>query len=225
MGILDNLEAYIDFDKVSNISHYDYLNIIKDKFNLNPTTVYDIGSNSLQWTTQFQRVYPSSEVVVFEAMVMFENLYKEHNLKYHIGVLSDTNKTVNFYQNEQANTGSSYYLENSQYGAPNGIYLPVTMDTLTLDEVVENKGYPLPELMKIDVQGSELDILMGSSKVLEHCSHLIIELRNVEYNLGSPEKETVIAYLESIGYTNIGMFNDNGPDADYHFYKPNHVFL
>lgn len=93
------------------------------------------------------------------------------------------------------------------------------MTTTTLDDLLKYKMLNMPELIKIDVQGAELDVLVGASESLKTCQHLIVELRDVEYNIGSPEKEVIIDYLSSQGFKNMGMFSDNGPDGDYHFMR------
>ena len=206
--------------------HKNYLSIIKTRYGFTPKTIYDIGSCVLHWTAEAEKVWPGSEIVLFDATDIFEPLYVENNYKYHIGLLSnESGKTVDFYQNNLTFGGNSYYRENPVYN-PLATYLYddstiVKLQTETLDSVVENKKFNLPDLEKIDVQGAELDVLMGATEVMKSCQHLIVELRNVEYNIGSPEKETIINYLESIGFINRGMFCNNGPDADYHFIRKN----
>jgi hypothetical protein len=65
--------------------------------------------------------------------------------------------------------------------------------------IVKYKMLNKPEFIKIDVQGAELDVLVGAKDSLITCQHLIVELRDVEYNIGSPEREVVIDYLASQG--------------------------
>jgi hypothetical protein len=69
----------------------------------------------------------------------------------------------------------------------------------------------------MDVQGAELDVLKGAVEILKSCDHVILELQEVEYNKGAPLKQTVVEYMESQGFTNMGMFSSNGPDGDYYF--------
>ena len=59
------------------------------------------------------------------------------------------------------------------------------MNTETLDKVVADKGWPHPQLMKLDVQGAECEILKGSPKVLESVEWLIVELQHINYNEGA----------------------------------------
>jgi len=93
------------------------------------------------------------------------------------------------------------------------------MLSVTLDTLVQQNNYPQPDLIKMDVQGAEMDILKGATNTLEKCSDLILELQKVEYNKGAPLREEVIEYLKQLGFRLVGdgPFNDNGPDGDYHF--------
>lgn len=195
--------------------HKNYLPIIKNKYNFIPKTIYDIGSCVLQWTYEAKDIWPDSEIILFDATDIFEPLYKEEGYKYHIGVLSnESNKEVDFYQNNDLFAGNSYYKENTSVYNNSHI---VKLKTETLNSVVKRNSFNLPDLIKMDVQGSELDVLLGSTDILNSCKHLIIELRHTEYNLGSPEKRVIVDYLSSIGFENQGLFCDNGPDGDYHF--------
>jgi FkbM family methyltransferase len=163
-------------------------------------------------------------IIAFEAMPESEFLFQESNMKYHIGVLSDCEKTVNFYKNVEHPGGNSYYKENEEVN-PNTIHYfneshRCELKTVTLDSVIKQKGYPYADLIKMDVQGAELDVLRGATDAIAHCNDLILELQCVEYNKGAPLRESVIEYLQSIGFELVtGPFCDNGPDGDYHFRK------
>ena len=54
--------------------------------------------------------------------------------------------------------------------------------TSKLDTIIKERNYPLPDLIKIDTQGSELDILNGSSEALKNIKYLIVELQHIQYN-------------------------------------------
>jgi hypothetical protein len=85
------------------------------------------------------------------------------------------------------------------------------------------------ELIKLDTQGSELDILRGGKNTVSKSSAVILEVAYVEYNLGSPLAEEVIDYMKSIEfdiYLEIGEHYSNEPQwkdiivqKDLLFYK------
>jgi len=203
--------------------HLEYLTKLRDS-GYQPRVIYDIGACVLHWTSEVSALWPNAEFIAFEAMDAAEFLYKERGMRYHMGVLSSVDgATVNFYQNNEHPGGNSYYLENAEVNSEAPAYFNEShrrsLKTHTLDTVVFNKGFPLPDLVKMDVQGAELDVLMGASSVLVTAKHVILELQQVEYNKGAPMNTVVIDYMNQIGFDCLGMFHNAGPDGDYHFVR------
>ena len=221
--VLDNVKTVAN-QRPLPADHKNYLFKIKNQYEFIPKTIYDIGSCVLHWASEAQNTWQESKIILFDATDIFEELYIEKQYTYNICVLSnEDNKIVNFYQNNNMFAGNSYYRENPKH-SPAAQHLfddskIVKLKTKTLDSIVNLFNYDLPDLIKIDVQGAELDVLMGAKQSLQNCKHLIVELRSVEYNIGSPEKEVIIEYLASQGFKNMGMFSNNGPDGDYHFMR------
>ena len=201
--------------------HVNYLNIIKEA-GIEPKVVYDIGANVLHWTNEAKQVWPNSKYVVFDAMAAASFLYKKAHLDYAIALLSnEDDKELNFYQNEMAPAGNSYYKENSKVNPAADRFFndthKVKMKAKTLDSVVKENNFPAPDFLKIDVQGAEIDVLKGAVETLKTVSDVILEGQVVEYNTGAPLRDEVIAYMESIGFELVTFFCNNGPDGDYHF--------
>lgn len=216
---LRNLSA----QSVISTSYIDYLSKLKAS-GFEPKVVYDIGACVLNWTTEVGSIWPTAEYLAFDAMPEVEFLYKERGLKYHIGVLSDvTGKTVDFYQNNYWPGGNSYYVENPAVKADALKYFNEShkrsLSTVTLDTVARLKAFPKPDLIKMDVQGAELDVLKGAAETLKTAKHVILGLQIVEYNKGAPLVNVVIDYMNQIGFECKGVFCDKGPDGDYHFVR------
>ena len=91
---------------------------------------------------------------------------------------------LNFMKIHYTMGGNSIYREQTSY-FPDTQYK--IKETITLDTLVKSKNYPYPDLIKIDVQGAELDIIKGASQCLENASYLILELikDNIDYNRGA----------------------------------------
>lgn len=205
--------------------HIEFLN----KINANgfkPKVIYDIGACVLHWTDEAKKVWPNAEFYVFDAMDETKFLYEESNLKHWNGVLTNQDyMSVLFNQNLEHPGGNSYYDENPELSPiANELWKKenkISKVGMTLDTIVSKNKFSKPDLIKIDVQGAELDILIGAKEILTSCNHLILELQHKEYNIGSPNAKEVIKYLENLGFTNHGMFcgNDLSVDADYYFTK------
>ena len=110
--------------------------------------------------------------------------------------------------------GNSYYKEKNDCVFPPDKYIMKNM--ITLDTIVKHKNIPYPELVKMDVQGAELDVIKGASECLKHCKYLILELQETEYNNNAPLAPYVIEYLKSINYMLFKeKFSINVADSDY----------
>jgi FkbM family methyltransferase len=200
-------------------NHTNYLKKLAIDFE--PKVIYDIGSSVLHWTREAHKIWPNSEIIAFDAFQGVEFFYKEHNIKYHIGVLSkEDNYPVKFYENSLHSAGNSYYKEIG-HSRSDEIY-PENVFTekiaMKLNTVVKNNHFLLPDLIKMDVQGAELDIIKGGLDIINNAKYLIVELQDTEYNRGAPLAATTIKFLEENGWELIApKFCDNGPDADYCF--------
>jgi FkbM family methyltransferase len=219
---MDHLQEHLirksNWEKIPD-KHIVYLYNLK-KSGFEPKVIYDIGACVLHWTKVAKELWPNAEIILFDAYPNAEFLYKDY--RYHIGCLSDENdKIVKFYQNDYEPGGNSYYRE---IGYDNGKHFPedrfTEMKTMTLDTVVEENGFPLPDFVKIDVQGAELDILNGGTNTIGNAKRLIVELQHTEYNEGAKLSNESLPIIESMGWRCCApLFQNNGPDGDYGFCK------
>ena len=198
--------------------HLDYLINLKNQ-GFEPKVIYDIGSCVLHWTKEAKKLWPDAQYILFDAFAEVEIVYQGYD--YHMGVLSDKDDNmVKFYQNDYLPGGNSYYRE---IGCENGKYFPedkyIEKVTKRLDTIVKERGFPLPDFVKIDVQGSEVDIIKGGVETLKHASKMIVELQHTEYNLGAPKSDVSLPLIE--GLLNFKctdpLFCNNGVDGDYGF--------
>ena len=228
------IEKYDDYyERFSEIlmtpyDHIDYLYQMKYEQSINPKVIYDIGSNCLHWSKVAQMVWKDSNIFHVDGYDQFEPLYKNKKVNYAIEVLSSVdNKVVTYFQNAKNHGGCSYYELNykdfpyNQNAFRNQHYSEVKRKTKTLDTLIREKGWPKPDLIKMDVQGCELDIIKGAVNTIRYCPNIILELQNKEYMKGAPMRDEVISYMKSIGYVLSSHFTQNSSDADgdYHFSK------
>ena len=74
------------------------------------------------------------------------------------------------------------------------MYLNQKKKTITLDKLLNEKVQF--DLIKMDVQGSELDIIKGGKNIIMKSSALILEMQISEYNKGAPMMNEIVAYLK-----------------------------
>ena len=210
-------------------THQDYLLKLKNEFGFDPSVIYDVGACVNHWNTIAKEVWPNARYFLFEAMEESEDIFLEGSDPYEIGVFSDSDdKEVTFYKNVTFPGGNSYYMENPEHSSMADVLFnnpsnQFKRKTKTLDTVLKKRNFPYPDLLKIDVQGCEIDILKGSTEILKNVKHLIVELQHVEYNIGANLSHESIPLIESMGFELVTpKFSlSSHADADYHFIKKN----
>jgi FkbM family methyltransferase len=217
---LEYLSAAIPLE----IKHLNYLYSLK-MAGFEPKVIYDIGACVLHWTKEAKKLWPDAKIILFDAFAPAEFMYAGYD--YHIGVLSDTDgKEVKFYQNDTQPGGNSYYREignrrSAEYFPDDGY---VMKTTAKLDTIVKQRGFPLPDFVKIDVQGAELDVIAGGASTFAKADQLIVELQHNHYNEGAKLVGQSVPIIESYGWTcTAPLFCNNGDDGDYGFSRPNSV--
>ena len=81
-------------------------------------------------------------------------------------------------------------------------------------------------MIKLDTQGSEIDILKGGKNLVNRSSVIILEVSFIEYNEGAPLAEEVLSFMNEIGfdkYIVVGehYIDDKVVQKDLCFYKSN----
>lgn len=227
-GTIDKVTA--NQDKLRSLSknravaapHLEYLYKLRETYT--PGVIYDIGANLLHWTNEAKTAWPSSQIICFDGTTSLEFLYKERNLPYSLSILSNEDgREVGFYQNDENPGGNSYYKENVQFSPSADILFndgnKRRVNAITLDTLVAQNNYPVPDLIKMNVGGAELDVLHGATQTIKSATHVILNLQSVEYKTGAPLRDEVIQYMNQLGFDCAAMFCDKGPDGDYHFVR------
>ena len=167
--------------------------LIMDQLNNNLSNgivVYDIGAHKGTWTKQLKIEIPSVNSFMFEANAIHESDLKKIGCWYNIGILSDSEKMVDFYS--CGGTGDSLYRESTDTYEN---IMPNKQKCYILDKLVEEKEIPFPDFIKVDTQGSELDVLRGASKCLSHAKSILLECPIYPYNFEAPSMKDYIDFM------------------------------
>lgn len=164
-------------------------------------TVLDIGAHEGKWAKDFADIFPDTKIFMIEGDNDKANILENTPFSYAIAMLSDKIKSTTFYKTKlDITTGNSLYLENTVFFNNPDSYITETVMTTTLAEIVHRHNLSDIDLIKLDVQGSERDILVGGIDVVKSCKFLILELPIVEYNKGAPSLNDIMIFLDNIGF-------------------------
>jgi FkbM family methyltransferase len=171
------------------------LHLLENKIDIN--TVYDVGAFQGDWAKLLKKTsLKNSKFYLFEANIENEIYLRNSGHKYFINVLSDKNKNVKFYS--KVHEGDSYFPEKTNFY--DNTFVPKNLKAITLNEIQKRNQIPKPDFLKIDTQGSEIDILKGGNEILDNCKAILLECPIISYNTGAPTLSDYIEYLDKINY-------------------------
>lgn len=178
--------------------------MLLSKLGFSPRTILDIGAYHGEWTKMARRVFPDSKIYMIEANKDNKKILKNVQQAdgYEIALLGDRHKkSVDYFvanpQLTSIATGNSIYMEKTRYFSKKGV---IKLPMLTLDEVVSKNRWKYIDFIKLDTQGSELDILKGGKKILSKTEFILLETQNLEYNKDAPLIEEVFDDMKRYGY-------------------------
>ena len=206
----------------------DSLNMLNNlkKLNLEVSNILDIGAHFGEFAKDIHSLYPDSYILMIEANQRCEEKLEELPFDHCIVLLSDTNKEVDFYlnSNNMSGTGSSYYKENTEHFEN---FVIEKIKSYTLDEVVKETGKEF-DFIKLDTQGSELDILRGGIETLKKSNYVLIECSNIKekiYNEGSPHMDEIIDFMKKNNFSNYHVIDEHVyPVNDSSLYTMGEIF-
>jgi FkbM family methyltransferase len=129
--------------------------------------VYDIGANAGVYTLLFsRRVGRKGKVFAFEPFG--ENAA---NLLHHINLNKLENVTlVQSAVSDKSGLTSFSMSKSNSMGVLSNERTLLRVPTITIDDLLEKFDFPLPHLVKMDVEGAEAAVLVGAAKLLSYHS-------------------------------------------------------
>ena len=186
--------------KAEKLSHRNALARLKS-LGFVPAVIYDIGAYRGGWTRLAAEVFPHAQFVLFEANRDHTADLAATGRRHLVAALGAQDGGTRAFHVPRAGdvTGASLYVENTaHYGQAN---LQVrAVETVRLDTLMARETLPAPDLIKIDVQGAELEVLAGAGEALRTAGALIVEVSFVDYNKGGPLAAQVIAAVDRLGF-------------------------
>lgn len=171
------------------------------KMGFTPATVIDGGAAHGNWSKECSAVFPDAEYLLIEPLQEYQQDLQDTVAA--IGhaaivplVLKNDSGTVSFNVHPDLE-GSSLFMEEGG-AAVNGFTR--TLPAGTLDAVVAEKRAGGPYLLKLDVQGAELEVLRGGEETLKKTEYVILETSLFAAYDNVPLLHDVIAFMAARGF-------------------------
>lgn len=189
---------------LDHIDSLELLEIIKKE--LPKATLYDIGANVGTWAKLALTVFPDAEIQCFEplpehAEKCAEQFKGNPNVQVHIIAIGASNYTDNI--NVVSLTDASSLLELSE-DCKEKYHLSVTGKTeikvKKLDDYITANNLKPPNVIKLDIQGFELEALKGASETLKKTDYILSEVSFTEFYKGQAYFSDIVCYLQAYGF-------------------------
>ena len=158
----------------------------------------DGGAATGEWTLAFKKLYRDAQVLCIEprdsAQADLQALSKKLS-GIHIAqtLVGDKEGEISFNESEDQSSVLAHS-SGKTFGTPK------TIAMTTLDKLVTARSLPLPDLIKLDLQGAELMCLRGAAKCLEHAQAVILEVNFIPLYKDSPLAADVMAFMAERGF-------------------------
>jgi FkbM family methyltransferase len=200
LGYLDSLEL---------------LELIKND-NFNVTVIFDVGANIGTWTLLAKSFFGNAEVHAFEPLTdhiqkFKTNTNKLNQIAIHEFCLGNENTETVINVSSFSDSSSilnATPLEYEQFGIRKTNEETVLVKRA--EELIEQNILPIPDIIKLDVQGFELEVLKGTGKYLSQVSYLIVEVSFKKYYYEQPLFLDIANYLSTYNF-NIYAFGHSTP--------------
>jgi FkbM family methyltransferase len=188
-----------------------------------PKRILDIGANIGDFTMLCKEIWHESESYLIEANYNCESYLKKIHAKFQIEVLGDEDdKCVDFFLTKENDicTGNSVYLEKTEHYSFDNLIIE-KRKTKKLDTIFKEDVF---DLIKIDTQGSELDILKGGVSVVKRAKYVLIETSLKEYNKDAPFEQEIINFMNTIDFVNFIVLENHVWPIDGGLFKKGEIF-
>lgn len=185
--------------------HGNRLNILK-RNGFKPRVIYDIGAHEGEWAIEIKKIFKRAKFFLFEANDHHTSLLRKSGFPYFIATLGDREEMVTFYTLND--TGDSIFCEQSSH-YQEGKCVEKHVQMTTLDAVVKKNNLPLPDLIKMDVQGAEKLIIQGAPSVFCNAEVIILEASILEYNKNAPLIYEIMTLMYGLGYRVLDFLGSN----------------
>ena len=165
----------------------------KERFNIKFKNVLDVGAAAGDWTSHVKSINPDAKFTLIEPNKLYNKIIKDLGKLLNV-YLSDKESERDFYvsQDPLQQTGNGFYKENT-----NVPFDKIKVNTELLDNIIGDETF---DLIKLDVQGAEIEVIKGGMITIQKAKWLQIEVPVYQYNVGAPNMYNLLGNLKAIGF-------------------------
>jgi len=176
--------------------------------------VVDIGANRGQFALAARRWAPQARVVSFEPLSgpseVFRRVFAgDGSVMLHQSAIGPVSAMQTMHVSARDDSSSLLPISSVQTTMFPGTGEVATAEVRVamLDEFISADDLQSPAMLKLDVQGFELDALRGCESLLRHFDRVYCECSFVEFYSGQKLADEVVNWLAARGFSLVGKYN------------------
>ncbi len=188
----------------------------KELLNGKAQVIFDLGANNGSVAMEYKEIFQNSMIYCFEPFpemfkILSENTATHKEVNVFKKAISDKSGKRTFYINESVDTNS--LLESQPTGMRSDVQVKnrskIEVETTSLDEFCGENSIPQIDILKMDIQGSELDALKGAAQLIKSKKVGLIytEIYFVAQYANQPLFQDILTYLYQEEYHLQDIYN------------------
>jgi FkbM family methyltransferase len=169
-----------------------------------PQTIIDVGV--AYHTSELYQQFKKASILLIEPLVEFEpflrRICSSYNAQYVLAAAGE-NAGTSVLNVHPDRVGSSFLKE---IEGPNVDGSPRIVPVVTIDQLAAEKNLSGPFLIKIDVQGAELQVLSGAARTLRETEIVILEVTLFGTMLGGPQFFDIVDWMKQSRFVAYDIF-------------------
>lgn len=182
-------------------------------------TVIDVGANRGQFALVARERWPAARLICFEplpepAAVLRHVLGENESVEIVQAAVGAEPGTATIHVSQSDDSSSLLSMTKRQSATFPGTQEVATMEvqTTSLDRQL-GEGVARPALLKLDVQGFELEVLRGAERLLSNIDFVVVECSFQEFYAGQARADEVVRLLHAHGFS---LIAGTAPTVDRH---------
>lgn len=166
---------------------------------LNCKTILDVGANRASWSRMAKKIFTDADFYLIEPQIEMEENLKAFTKDfcgsaYFLNGAGATNEILTLTIWDDL-AGSSFLPKLDERLLKNGKQRKI--EIIKIDDLIESNKIRMPELIKLDIQGFELEALKGASKTFGQTEVYILEVSLFSFSdgQGMPIFSDVISFM------------------------------
>lgn len=176
-----------------------------------PKTIFDVGV--AKGTRDLYKAFPDSFFVLIEPIKEYESymkkILKKYKGIYKLTAASSQKGFTNFNFHPNHMDGSSILKEETGKESDG---FEIKVPTSKIDDIVSDDNLMGPFIIKVDVQGAEIEVLKGALETLKNTEIVALEVSLFKFMKGAPDLFEILEFMKKYGFVTYDILKG--------FYRP-----